>query len=61
MSSIATKVCIVITMLVLQFSLDFVGLDLLLPLNKALARVFTACFPIHMDRNLIATATKHKV
>jgi hypothetical protein len=48
-------------MLVLQFSLEFVGLDLLLPLNKALARVFTTFFPIQMDRNPIATASKKKV
>jgi hypothetical protein len=54
----AAKVCIVMSMLVLQFALDFNGVDMLLPLNKALARLMTAVFPIRMSRNPVAAAKK---
>jgi len=43
------KVWLVILMLILQFSLDVTGVDLLQPLNQALGRIMAIVFPIRMQ------------
>jgi len=45
---LASKVCIAMCMLILQFSMDIAGVDLLLPLNQALSRLFAVLFPIRI-------------
>jgi len=51
MAPSACKVWLVMVMLILQFSLDFTGVDLLQPINRAVARVMATLFPIRMQRN----------
>ena len=50
MDATQAKVSIVMCMLVLQCGLDLLGIDMLQPLNKLLARGMAMLFPIRMRR-----------